>query len=136
MLKLTINVLLFIAATALITEQYPDYVADGESFLDQTTSSFNQVFYDITALFSIELWDGFLSGLYEESNLDMKETCLTSHNVLVSVVMLTEATTKENFFMNVAVLIREITKFVVDIRKNCRVDMLVGDMIKFCSTEC
>ena len=82
------------------------------------------------------MWEGFLSGLYEETDFDMKNTCLASHHVLESLVTLTEATTKENFFMNVAVLIREITKFVADIRKNCRVDIVVADMLKFCATEC
>ena len=97
------------------------------------------MFYEVTGIFSLNIWEGFLQGLYDTSStFDLEETCLggRSRPYLESMVRLTEQTIKEDFFLHLAGLIRELTALIADIRENCHLDMLVKDVIKFCRTQC
>ena len=65
MYKKFILLLLINIGQGLKTEMYPDFVMEGSAFLDSTQTSFSTLFYEVTSLFSFEVWQGFLTGLYD-----------------------------------------------------------------------
>ena len=128
----------------------------GEPFLTRS-KTFTDLFYDLVGIFSFNVWDGFLAGLYSDSKLEEvsyirnqdeepvgiakylpQNTCLGNRSLqhMKKSVLLTETTTKEVFFLHLAQLIREIGALIDDVRKNCHLDQLISDMLLFCETQC
>ena len=81
-----------------IETDYPEYVIEqeytiGNHFLDQASDTFNMLFYDITGLFSFNIWEGFIKGLYDDHMEKLAlDTCLggRSKPYLESIVLMTE----------------------------------------------
>ena len=125
-----------------IREKLGAMIYIGEPFLSKS-KTFTDLFYDLLGVFSFHIWDGFLAGLYSDSQLSEQSqilngddepvglskflphhTCLGNRSLqhLKKSVLLTETTTKEVFFMHLAQLIREIGALVADVRENCHLD--------------
>jgi hypothetical protein len=57
-------------------------------------------------------------------------------NYLKSTMLLTESTTKQSFFFNLAKVIRNLVYLAVDIRDNCGVNQFLEDIMEFCEDHC
>ena len=105
-----------------IREHVGSLIFLGEPFLTKS-KTFTDFFYDMCGLFSFHAWDGFLAGLYQEPIMEetsyilnqdgdevgtakymSQNTCLGNRSLkyLKKTVLLTETTTKDDFFIHIA----------------------------------
>ena len=62
-----------------IREKIGSMIHIGEPFLNQS-KTFTDLFYDLVGVFSFHVWDGFLAGLYSDSQLTEQSHVLNADN--------------------------------------------------------
>jgi len=106
-------------------------------FLNPTTS-IGETYLKILNELSFNVWNGFLEGFYSQDVHMKRLDCFGENamNHLKSTLLLTESTTKQSFFFNLAKVVRNLVYLGVDIRDNCQVNSFLENVIEFCEEHC